>query len=740
MRNAHLSAQIPLFFLKITLTISTVFLSTTNSSLADDNTTLEYDHAEDSDATESARDLELKSLMTITITSDPRNPSLLEHSLPAGVLTKDDLTLKAQTSLGETLNNEPGMRSTYFGPASSRPVIRGNAGERVRILRNGVGSQDISNTSEDHQISINPLSAESVEILRGPETLLYGSSAIGGIVNVIDGSIPSKEIGEDLKGEFNLRTETVNNEAMGALKLEGQIGKINWHLSGLSQDTKNIDIPGYAESSRLREQESEHGEEHDQVRGTLLDSASRTRTGTLGTSYVWEKGYIGLAFTGYGSNYGVPGHDHSGHGTTGQDHSGHGHDSHSNDSHGDDHGSEEEGVRIDLEQYRLDMRGEFRDVSNSIEKIRFASAASDYKHREIEDGRVGSRFSNKAFESRVELMHAPIQTVSGTLGTQFEYSEFESSGLEAFVPNSRRFAPGIFAFEELPLIDETLKAQFGGRVEVVNIEPEFSLRERTFAPLSLSTGLSWDLNSDNAYIAGLSVAYTERAPAATELYANGVHVARRIAEIGNDSLSVENSLGVDLTFRKNTGLVTGGLALFAQEYDNYINLESTGNRFSGSPQFSYTETRARFLGFEAESTFHLHELLKLHSNQVDFSAQVDYVNARDTKRGNDLPRIPPFRTILRGSYGYGDLFTTGIEGVFVAAQRNIADGELPTDAYQMLNLTYDMRIPYLENDNLMLYARGQNLTNEEARVHSSFLKDLAPLPGRSFLAGIRGTF
>jgi iron complex outermembrane recepter protein len=715
-----------ILMIALTVVLSPVPGQAENSTETEDSGAVKTDAEDIKTAPEhkSSREKELEQLTKITITADPRNKSLLEYTQPASVVTKEELILRSDLTLGETLATEPGVSSTYFGPGSSRPVIRGFAGERIRILRNGVGSLDVSNTSEDHQISINPLTIESAEILRGPETLLYGSSAIGGVVNVTDGSIPSKEIGEAVHGEFNLRTQTVNNEATGALKLEGQLGNFNWHISGLSQDTGDIDIPGYQESSRLRAQEAAQGEEHEQVRGTLPDSATRTLTGTVGGSYVWEKGYLGVAVTGYDSKYGIPvhGHGHS------HDH-GHGHDDH-----------DEDGVYIELQQYRIDTRGEIRDISENIEKIKFAAAASTYEHKEFEEGMAATTFTNDAFEARAELFHAPIAEFSGVIGTQVEYSDFTSSGLEAFVPDSERFAPGLFIFEELPLIDEHLSAQFGGRIEYVHLSPDIGYRERSFNPLSLSTGLSWDITGMSDYIAGISVAYAERAPSATELYADGIHVARSIAEIGDASLSNESSYGVDLTFRKNHGILTGGIALFAQEYGNYINLESTGRNIGGLQEFAYEETRARFIGFEAETTFHLHEALGWYANHLDLSAQLDYVRARDLRNSSDLPRITPLRSVVRARYGWKELFRIGLEGVFVAAQRDIADGELPTDAYQLVNATFDMHIPWLKDRNLMFYARGQNLTDAEARVHASFIKDMAPLPGRSFITGIRGVF
>lgn len=688
----------------------------------------------------SIREKEIESLGKISITATHYDKSILEYTSPATVLTQDELKLKSDLTIGETLSKEPGVSSSYNGPGSSRPIIRSFAGDRIRILRNGVGTLDISNTSEDHQISINPMSVNSIEVLRGPETLLYGSSAIGGVVNVTDGSIPSKEIGKPLKGEFDLRTQTANDEKTGALKLEGQSGKFNWHLSGLSQNTNDVDIPSFQESSRIRALEAEAGETHEQKRDTLTNSDTRTISGTAGGSYVWDKGFFGLALTGYDTKYGIPFHGHHAH----DDHD-HGHDHDNSHEHNSEHSSkhndnDDENIYIKLKQYRVDARGEIRDLSNTIEKIKFSAAGSTYEHREFENELMATKFTNDAFEARTEIFHAPINSLSGIVGSQLEYSNFTSNGREAYVPNSRRFAPGVFTFEELPLIDDTLAAQFGGRVEYVHLDPAFEYRSRDFVPLSLSSGLSWDITQDSSYVAGVSLAYSERAPSASELYSNGVHVARSISESGDESLDKENSFGIDLTFKKNRGVVTSGVSLFAQHFENYINLTPSGRERSGVADYSYNETRAQLYGFEFETTLHAHEIFGWYAHAVDFTAQVDYVRGRDVKHNNDLPRITPFRTILRAEYGWKELFKAGIEGVFVAAQRDIADGELPTDAYQLLNTSLETSIPYLKERNMSLYALGRNLTNEDARLHTSFIKDYVPLPGRSFILGLKGTF
>jgi len=668
-------------------------------------------------------------LTEITITADPFNHNLLEHSSPASVLTKDELRLKTETTIGETIGKEPGVSTSYFGPGSSRPIIRGNAGDRVRVLKNGIGTLDVSNTSEDHAVSSNPLAAESIEILRGPETLLFGSSAIGGVVNITDNAIPEKEIGKPLTGTFDARHGTGDDELSGALKLEGQVEKLNWHLDYYHQKTNNIDIPGFAESAILRELEEAEGEEHEEEEeseGTLPSSRTRSQGFTAGGSYIWDKGFIGLSVNGNESLYGVPGHSEEGH----EEEEGHDDELEAEE--------EEETVSIDLEQLRVDLRGRVDEVSDLIKSAKFKIGLSTYEHQELEGSEIGTSFENDAVEGRLELTHAPISSLEGVLGFQVQASEFSAVGEEAFLPETDTFAPAVFLFEELELND-SWKLQAGGRYDFVKYSAEgFSNDE--FNPFAISTGVVWRPSTENDYSVGLSFAYTQRAPSSTELYADGEHVARQIFELGDPDLDVEESYGFDLTIKKNSGLVTGVVNLFAQEYENYINLAGQGEEADGVPIFNYEETQALFWGFEVETTLHLHEALNLWAHDLDLNVQVDYVRAENQSSSDDLPRIPPLRTIVGLDYHYKHLFDANIEGVFVSRQNQLAEFELPTESYQMLNAHVNLNVPAYKDNELSFYVKGSNLTDEEARVHSSFLKDLAPLRGRSVLFGIKGSF
>lgn len=707
-------------------------------------------------------------LPPVTISANPLNPSLLEYGKPLSVMGEEEIQSRMEPTLGETVRLEPGVRSSFFGQGASRPVIRGFAGERVRVLKNGVTTGDVSDISEDHVVVADPMQAEQIEILRGPETLLYGSGAIGGAVNVTDDSIPETPLGKPFEGNvLGQLGDSADNERTLGVKFRGEQGHFNWFASGFVRETDDYEIPGFAESSRFREMEEmehdhrhevehvgemheddhdldhehehEHEDEHghegeEEVRGKLENSDTETWGATAGGSYVWDKGFFGLSVSGFGSDYGVPGHVHA----EGEEH-GHGEEEeHGEEEHEDEHHhelGEEEDVRIEAEQLRVDMRGRVDDVSEAIESIKFRVGLADYEHDEIEGGSIGTTYERDTVDARVEFLHAPISGLSGAVGFQLLYDDFSALGDEAFLMPVETWTPALFLFEEAEVSD-SLDFRFGGRVEAVSHDPEGQSSE-DFVPFSVSAGPVWDPTGEGDYSVGLTFAYTERAPNAVELFSEGAHLARQIFEIGNSDLDKEASWGVDLSVRKNDGVVTGAFTPFYQGFSNYINLAGTGAEDEGLPVFAYEEIDAYFWGFEFESALHLEELFDMGPHAVSLEYQADYVRARNEDVSGNIPRIPPLRNIVRARYNFRDAFEALIEGVFVEEQDDLAEFEIPTDSYTLLNTEASVKLPFLKEKDLRLFARGTNLTDDEARVHSSFLKDLAPLRGRAFLFGLR---
>ncbi len=682
--------------------------------------------------TNSKTEKEVKQLNEIVITADPFNPSLIDNASPVTVVDKEQLRAHGDGTIGEALSHEVGVSSSYFGPGASRPIIRGNGGERVKILNNGISTLDVSSTSEDHQVTANPLTADRIEIHRGPETLLFGSQAIAGVVNVIDNKIPESGVGRELTGDIQFRTSTADNESTTALAIEGQKNDYNWHLDAYSLDTEDIDIPGNAESDRLLELE---GEEADpDANGTLENSFSRSSGLSFGNSFVKDWGFIGFGVTTTRSSYGVPGHGHEEEGEE-------------EEGHEEEEEEEEEGpVTIGLEQVRVDIRGRVDNPFDNIKSLKFNLAGSNYDHTENEGAEIGTRFSNDAFEGRVELAHDEINNSlgswNGTFGTQVEFANFAAIGEEAFIPQNDRSAFALFAFEENKINDK-LRVQLGSRVEHVLLDPN-DIASDSFTPFGFSAGLVLDPNGHSDYKVGLTASYTQRAPSAAELYADGPHVARSIFEVGDPDLDTENVFGLDFTLKKNTGLFTGTLNLFLQNYNDFINLSPNGTEEDGLPAFDYNQVNARLYGVELDYAIHLHELFGMLSNELDFYGQFDMVRGENRTFDDDLPRITPVRTKVGLRYSWRDRFLARVEAQFVAAQNRVAEFELPTDSYTLLNVFLEQKLPSIEafeNDvDLSLFVRGTNLTDDEARVHTSFIKDIAPLRGANFQFGVQASF
>ncbi len=657
---------------------------------------------------------------------------------PVSIITHEELQERSEPTVGELLSSEPGVSGTYFGPGASRPVIRGQAKQRVRVLENGLESGDVSDVSDDHAVSADPLSVQRIDVLRGPSTLLYGSSAIGGVVNMIDQSIAEDPVGSPLMGEVDLRKgSSADEESTGGAALNGEIGSFNWHFSGFYRETDDIEIPGFAESSRLREieelEENEHAEEdpeheegEEEGRGKLENSDSLSKGFKIGGSHVWSQGYFGIGLKSLDSKYGIPGGHHQH-----EEDSDHAEEEHQNEHNEDD---DEALPRIDLNQFRLESRGEVRMNDDFFRAVRFGAVYSNYEHKELEGDVTATKFDKDSFEGRVELTHGHEDGFQGGWGMQLRYDDFKAQGEEAFIPPSKTFAPALFAIEDYKIRDN-LVWQLGGRYEYANVDID-ELSPETFHMISASTGPVINLDSEGVYTAGLTFSYSERAPTSTELFADGAHIATQSFEIGDPDLNKEQSVGAEIVIRKNTGRLTAGASLFLQQYSDYINLVPSGEEEEGLPVYLYEIDRARFWGFEAEADY---QLLSYSTHGLNLYSQIDYVRGDNLSDDDPLPRITP----LRGKVGLkykSEKTSAYVEGVLVDEQDRTAAFELPTDSYTLLNAGVAYQLPVHGRNTYELYARATNLTDEEARVHTSFLKDVAPLRGRAFFAGVRFAF
>lgn len=661
------------------------------------------------------------------------------------VLSDRALLLKQQATIGDTLSAETGMHATSFGAGASRPIIRGLGGDRIRLLENGVGTIDASVASPDHAVSVEPFLVERVEILRGPASLLYGANAVGGVVNVLTHRIETDLPTQPVRGAVEARFGSGADEwARGgvidfALKPAADRAVV-FHVDGFRRDADNVRIPGFAESARLRAEESDHAAEHgedapDFARGRLPNSSLEAKSAAFGASYVSPGFHLGASYSGFDTQYGVPGHEHA------EDH---GHGAPAAPAAPDIF----EGTRIDLRQRRTDVQGEWHRDGGWVHGAKFKFGHADYKHTEFEaDGSAGTIFTNKGYDGRLELLHGDGKPWSGAFGAQASRSDFTAEGEEAFLPPSRTDTKALFAFEEVETHPVTW--QFGARYERTEIDaPAFSRRD---GELAASVGAVWELDKVHAF--AVSVAHTGRAPNAQELLADGAHAGTASYEIGNSNLRAERSLGIEASLRRKAGFVTGALTAFTNRFDGYIFGESTGlvaidhggwefipaddphaeAHDERLPVYRTVQRDARFWGVELETIWHLHES---RGSQLDLRLAGDLTRAR--ARGENLPRIPAARGIAGLAWTRGP-WALGAECQFVFDQNRTAPDETASDGYTLLS-AYVARRFEVGHLHAEFFARGANLTNDEARPHTSFVKDLAPLAGRSVTAGVRLSF
>jgi iron complex outermembrane recepter protein len=638
--------------------------------------------------------------IVVTASAGSRRES--EVYQPVNALSEEELASRQQPTLGETLAQEPGVSSTSFGAGASRPVIRGLGADRVRVLENGVGTGDASNISPDHAVSVETANAEQIEIVRGPATLLYGSNAVGGVVNVISARIPTRATTQLITGNVALRYGSAAEEKTNALSLDGGKGSFAWHADFTLRDTNDYAIPGPADPL----------DDPDHFEGTLENSALQARSGSLGASWVADRGYLGFSVTNFSTLYGVPGHAH---------HEG---------EEGEEEEEEEPGVRIDLDQRRYDVEGEVNQLG-LFSSIRLRAGTTDYQHDELEGEEIGTRFTNDAWEGRLEANHRPFGAIVGTWGAQLSSTDFVAAGEEAYIPPNQSTSAAVFAFEEWR--GERFDLQFGARYETQEVSVDADLPDRDFGGVSGSLGAIW--RPREGYIVAVSLARAVRLPTATELYANGAHAATRQFEVGNPMLEEETTLGVDVSFRRTLGPFRGELNLFNNSFDGYIYEAPTGTEEDGFPVFAFVQRDARFRGLEILTHTHLASRGESHL-ELDLGA--DYVRATLADGGGNLPRIPPMRANI-GLRLHGGPLSAAAEVRRTFEQDEVASSETTTDGYTFVNAHVGYRF-FFHNTIHDVLLRGTNLTNELARSHVSALKEVAPLPGRDITLSYRVGF
>ncbi|MBB3167127.1 TonB-dependent receptor [Simiduia aestuariiviva] len=646
-------------------------------------------------------------LEEVLVTASPLAKQSDALTQPATQLSGEALRRKASSTLGESLQDELGMRSASFGPGVGAPVIRGQSANRVKVMQNHLGSMDVAGASPDHANSVEPLLAERIEVLRGPATLRYGNDAIGGVVNVIDNRIPDEAI-DGLRGAGEVRYHSVNQQSAAIGLLEGGSGNWAWHLDGLHRDSDLMRIPGEAHLDADTHSDEEPEAEADH--GRLPNSQAEASAGAFGVSRQFEQGYIGFSISSLDNHYGIPPGGHA-----------HAHEEEAEEPEGE----EEEQVRIEMHQTRYDLKGELHDLAPWAEQLSFRLAYNDYSHTELEGGAPGTRFINQAWEGRVEAIHLDGDARRGAVGLQWGQREFSALGEEAFIPRSDIGNLGIFALEEYTR--GAWVFELGGRIEHSEIKPDHN-RGRDFTSLSLSGAAHWHI--DEQHHLSLGLARAQRAPSVEELYAEGPHLAEQLYARGDSALTPETSHNIDLSYHYE-GPIHATLNLFNNRIADFIYKINTGTEADELPLYQYTQTGARFYGAEVQFDVALHEHWQL-------SAFGDTVRAQ-THAGEDLPRISAPRAGLTLDHSQGP-WQAELRTSYVWPQRNPGLEEVAVDGYTRVDLSASYALDIGDQQTVLLFARATNLTNAEIRNASSILRAYAPDAGRSLALGARWQF
>ncbi len=651
-------------------------------------------------------------LQEVTVTGNPLGQ--VQTIAPASSLSGEELLLKQSATLGDTLQGLPGVSSTYFGPNAGRPTIRGLDGDRIRVLQNSGASVDASALSYDHNTPIDALAIERVEVLRGPAALLYGGSAVGGVVNVLDNRIPKAPVAGPeggFTGRADLGYASGNREKNGAVLLESGTDRYALHVDAFARDSGDMAAP--IELPCARSGEPGLGKR-------LCNSANRAEGGAVGGTLFFDRGYLGASVAGYSSRYGTVAEDD---------------------------------VRIGMRSARTALEGLYRLPGGWLESVKGQLSYGDYRHTEYEGEEVGTVFTNRGTDLRVEARHRPLGALQGVWGLQWEDTRFAAIGEEAFVPPSHTRTIGLFAHEEWAF--EGGKLSFGARAESVRVrtpgstdEDRFLANSRSFHPGSFAFGAL--LNATPQWQLTGHLAYTQRAPKDYELFADGAHVATGTWELGNSALGVEKSTSVDLGAQWKEGPHRFAVTAFASRFSNFIGLMNTGRTVGEGndalPAYAYTGVRARFVGLEASGTARLWGPRALVAaagvGVLDLDLRADTVHATNLSTGEPLPRIAPARVgaTLRWTQGP---WGARIGFDHAAAQRRVPAPDQTTQAYTLWNaaLTYKQKLGRAQ---LQWYARVDNLTNRLAYSAASVLTTTAfgraPLPGRSVRVGVQAAF
>ena len=659
--------------------------------------------------------IESQQLATIQLQAHPLQQSAVDFAVADQVITHKTLAERG-TSIGEALATELGVSSNQYGAGSSRPVIRGQDGPRVKVLQHASETADVSSLSPDHAVTVDPILAQQVEIIRGPSTLLYSAGTVGGLVNVTDQKIPTQMPEKGYEGQVGLRYNSGSDEKLASAGATVALGsQVALRVEGLKKDAQNYIAPDY-----LHEGEKERRVDNTFAKGETLN---------LGLSWIYERGFSGISYSNRQDQYGLPGHSHEyedchTHGN--QLHCGD-HDDHVLDHDGHDHDEEHEhaGPWVDLKSQRYDFRTELNDPFAGFQKLRAHASYTDYKHDELEENIAMTTFKSQGYDARLELLHHPIADWEGVIGTQYNQQKLNISGEESLLAPNKTQKWSLFALEHKQFND--LHVELSSRVEQQKIQIDSKQKDFDDYGLSYSGAVNWAFAPN--YKLSLVASHQERLPLAQELYAEGKHFATNTYERGNENLTAEKSNNLELALHYEQDQFDYHVHLYHNWFDNYIYAQ-TLDQFKDFRLVQYTQDQAKFYGVEAQASYALNETYK-------WSVLGDYVRGKIDS--DNAPRVPAGRLGSKVDANFDDHWSGLAEYYHVFKQDKISAYENETAGYNMVNLGVAYAGQYAKNNDYRVYLKANNLLDDQVYSHASFLSNI-PQVGRNFSLGVDFSF
>ena len=648
-------------------------------------------------------------LETIKLQAHPLVQSAADFAVADQVIDHKKLA-QGGVTIGDALAGELGVSSNQYGSGSSRPVIRGQDGPRVKILQHASETADVSTLSPDHAVTVDPILAKQVEIIRGPSTLLYSAGTVGGLVNVTDNKIPTQMPEKGYEGQVGLRYNSGSDEKLASAGATVALtDQVALRVEGSKRDANNYIAPDYFHE----------GEKERRVDNTFAEG----ETVNVGLSWIHDRGFSGISYSNRQDQYGLPGHSHEYEDCEVSGNSLIGCDKNAGLPHDEEH--DHAGPWVDLKTERYDFRTELNDPFAGFQKLRAHASYTDYKHDEIEENSVMTNFKSQGYDARLELVHNPIANWEGVIGAQYNQQKLDISGEESLLDPTKTQKWSLFALEHKQLND--VHVELGARLDQQKIQIDSDKKDFDDYGFSYSGAVNWEFAP--SYKLSLVGSHQERLPLAQELYANGKHFATNTFERGNENLSAEKSNNLELGLHYEQDKFDYHVHVYHNWFDNYI-YAATTDKFENFRLVDYTQDKAKFYGTEAQASYALSDTYKV-------GVFGDYV--RGKIEGENAPRVPARRLGTKVDVNFDDHWSGLAEYYHVFNQDKITSYEQETDGYNMLNLGVSYAGQYVKNNDYRVYFKANNLLDEQVYSHASFLSNI-PQVGRNFSVGLEFGF